>query len=202
MALTCKNASWIYCPGTREATADFATKLEAYVGGPPEQMRPSDQADVPAQQPAAQAQARLSRAHEDASRPGHPQSSPGQGPGAPVRVGGRHFSLSSLESLTSSRDFRRVYRTGRRARSDGITVWATYSNEPTTARVGMSIRARAGTAVVRNRFRRRAKAILRDVLPSGAEVVLHADATATGKNFQNLELCLRDALERAGVEYR
>ena len=28
MALTCENAAWIYCPGTREAAADFAIKLE------------------------------------------------------------------------------------------------------------------------------------------------------------------------------
>ena len=108
--------------------------------------------------------------------------------------------MSSLASITSSRDFRRVYRTGRRARSDGVTVWATQRPDLEGARVGMSVRARAGNAVVRNRFRRRARAILGSALPGGAEVVLHADASATGKNFQELDKCIREALGRAGIE--
>ena len=107
--------------------------------------------------------------------------------------------MSSLESITSSRDFRRVYRTGTRARSNGVTVWVSRRDELPAPRVGMSVRARAGGAVIRNRFRRRTRAILREVLPQGAEVVVHADATATGKNFQELDKCLRDALSRAGI---
>ena len=107
--------------------------------------------------------------------------------------------MSSLGSITSSRDFRRVYRTGKRARSDGITLWAVRTEEASIPRVGMSVRARAGGAVIRNRFRRRTRSILRDVLPEGTEVVVHADAVATGKNFQELDTCLKDALGRAGI---
>lgn len=107
--------------------------------------------------------------------------------------------MSALASITSSRDFRRVYRTGTRVRSDGVTLWVVSHGESGPARLGMSVRARAGNAVARNRFRRRTREIMRSTLPPGTEVVVHGDASATGKNFQELTDCLDAALTRAGV---
>lgn len=103
-------------------------------------------------------------------------------------------------SLTSSRDFRRVYRSGRRARDNGITVWAVRRDDDGDARLGMAIRASAGTAVERNRVRRRVRAIFRGYAPeTGRDVVVQATGDTTGKTFQELEEILGVALGRAGV---
>ncbi|MEA2517009.1 MAG: ribonuclease protein component [Actinomycetota bacterium] len=102
-------------------------------------------------------------------------------------------------SITSGRDFRRVYRSGTRVREDGVTVWAA-PNEAQVARLGLSIRASVGTAVERNRLRRRVREVFRALEPTpGIDVVVQASPAATGKTFQELADTLKVALTRAGV---
>jgi ribonuclease P protein component len=104
-------------------------------------------------------------------------------------------------SLSSGRDFQRVYRTGTKARADGITVWTTRSSAEPVTRLGIAIRASVGTAVQRNRLRRRVRAIMRAYRPApGLDVVIAADRCASSATFQELETHTRAALARAGVE--
>lgn len=106
-------------------------------------------------------------------------------------------------SIRSARDFRRVYRAGSKARSDGITVWAAPREEPGETRLGMSIRATAGSAVERNRLRRRAREIFRAFDPGpDADVVVTASPEAIGRNFQQLSEVMTSAFEKAGLRRR
>ena len=64
----------------------------------------------------------------------------------------------------------------------------------------MAIRVGAGSAVERNRVRRRVRAIFQGYVPeTGRDVVVQATNDATGKTFQELEELLGVALARAGV---
>lgn len=100
-------------------------------------------------------------------------------------------------SLSSGRDFRRVYRAGHKGRADGVTVWAAPAEHGDGGRVGIAIRAAAGTAVERNRLRRRIRAILRTLATAGHDVVVGADRSAARTDFQELGLHLGRALAEA-----
>jgi ribonuclease P protein component len=63
----------------------------------------------------------------------------------------------------------------------------------------MAVRATSGTAVERNRVRRRVREIFTAVDPSGVDIVVSATREAAGKNFQELKDVLVTALDRAGI---
>lgn len=109
--------------------------------------------------------------------------------------------MSSRSSLARSADFRRVYARGRRARRDGITVWvAPAEGEGRPTRLGLAVRASIGSAVQRNRVRRRLRAAFRAYeAPVGFDVVTRADPGLTGRNFQQLRDDLWAALAAAGL---
>lgn len=89
-------------------------------------------------------------------------------------------------SLRTARDFRRVYSEGVRARSDGLTLHLAPRAEP--GRLGLAIPKAVGSAVVRNRLRRRLRAAARACeLTRAADVVLGADREAAGLAYQELE---------------
>ena len=107
--------------------------------------------------------------------------------------------MAALTSLRSSRDFRRVYRTGRRVRADGVTVWAAPGDSEAT-RVGVAVPGSVGSAVTRNRLRRRLRAIVRDYPGrAGLEVVIAADRSAASLSYQELETHVAAALRAAGA---
>jgi ribonuclease P protein component len=65
----------------------------------------------------------------------------------------------------------------------------------------MSVRATVGTAVERNRLRRRLRAIFCSLDPGpGTDIVIAASKEAAGRNFQELQTVVGAALEKAGVE--
>jgi ribonuclease P protein component len=108
--------------------------------------------------------------------------------------------MTPRSSLRTRRDFARVYRSGRRARIDGVTVWAATASEPGPTRLGLTVPAATGGAVRRNRLRRRLREIVRAYRPDpGFDVVIKADAGATGRNFQELQQIVGEAFGRAGV---
>jgi ribonuclease P protein component len=109
----------------------------------------------------------------------------------------------SNASITAGRDFQRVYRSGKKVREDGLTIWAASRPDEGDTRLGMSIRAATGSAVERNRLRRRIREVFRAYDPApGSDVVLSATREAVGRNFQELQDVLVAALERAGVGRR
>ena len=103
-------------------------------------------------------------------------------------------------SLRTAREFSRVYRSGRRARVDGVTVWAAPALGPAPTRLGLAVPAGTGRAVTRNRLRRRLREIVRAYAPGdGLDVVIRADREAAGRNFQELDEVVVAALEQVGV---
>lgn len=110
--------------------------------------------------------------------------------------------MSPRASLARSADFRRVYARGKRARRDGITVWVAPAEAPAQpTRLGLAVRAALGSAVERNRVRRRLRAAFRAYEPrAGFDVVTRADEGLTGRNFQQLQEDLWAALAAAGCK--
>ncbi|HEU5409428.1 MAG TPA: ribonuclease P protein component [Candidatus Acidoferrales bacterium] len=100
--------------------------------------------------------------------------------------------------LVRRAEFDAVYREGRR-RSGGNFVIFARKNGLARGRFGMSVKKALGTAVVRNRIRRRVRAVLRlhrqEIAP-GWDIVIHPSrATATMK-FAQIETELLGLLPR------
>jgi ribonuclease P protein component len=130
------------------------------------------EAHVSTQQPEASQAARLSAADADPRRAGHRPVPAPERPRPAVGLIGRISDRATFDALR---------RDGRRARRDPVTVLflpATGAGADGDVRVAYSIGRRVGTAVDRNRVRRRLRAALRDVsrdgdgLASGAYLVL------------------------------
>jgi ribonuclease P protein component len=112
--------------------------------------------------------------------------------------------LSRPHRLTASRDFTRVVRAGARAGSRRLVVHASTDGGRAPARVGVVVGRAVGTAVVRNRVKRRLRHLAAarvSTLPDGAAVVLRALPPAATASYvdlgRDLDRALVRALERA-----
>ena len=159
-------------------------------------MLSDDEANIPAQYAPPEAQAWLPCSDENSSRPDHPEKPAGQGPHPAVRLRPASGTLRSPRSLSTKGDFAKVFAEGRRARADGLTVWALPRKECET-RLGLAVGTGAGGAAVRNRIRRRLRALVRSARPEGVDLVIGADSAATSLSYQQLEDHLKQALARA-----
>ena len=114
------------------------------------------EANVSTKQPQAGQTARLPSPHVDARRPGHHQGAPAQGPAQAV----------GLIWRVDRRDTFAALRHGRRHREGPLTVsWVT-GDPVEPPRVAYTIGRRVGSAVVRNRMRRRLRMIVREAAPT------------------------------------
>ncbi len=89
------------------------------------------------------------------------------------------MNMKRYVSLKNATDFNHVFRFGVRSRQGGITLLT--SPGPTEySRLGLVVGRRVGSAVVRNRVKRRLRAAVREVgLPHGVDcVVLGSKAVA------------------------
>lgn len=104
--------------------------------------------------------------------------------------------------LRSSRDFERVRRRGRQVA--GVYLTLQYVRQPQEAgptHVGFTVSKRVGSAVIRNRVKRRLREVTRRLrvrLPAGWDLVLVARPAAASAEYGVLagEFCL--LLQRAG----
>lgn len=104
----------------------------------------------------------------------------------------RHWS-----SIRSAQDFRRVYARGNRSTSPGMTVSAT-AGEGAELVVGLAVRKRTGSAVARNRVKRRLRGALDVLGPVGADAaVIQADESILSLPFQELVKTLRAGMVAA-----
>lgn len=98
--------------------------------------------------------------------------------------------------LTGRTAFAETYRTGERARRGAVLVIAA-AGEPGVPTVGVVAGKRVGSAVARNRAKRRLRAALREVpLETGTTYVVVADAPVVDVEFERLVDWLREALAR------
>ncbi len=104
--------------------------------------------------------------------------------------------LAKANRVTSAADYKRIVRTGRRRRG-ALTLTYGRPHEPgQPLRMGVIVAKNVGGAVVRNRVRRRIKAIgwelAREV--GGVDVVVRALPPASGAPFALLEGEVRSAV--------
>jgi ribonuclease P protein component len=106
--------------------------------------------------------------------------------------------MPSIEALSGKPHFRRVYASGRRCSRDGVTVIAC-SREDGPVRLGLSVGRSAGTAVVRNRIRRRLRAAVRGYGPAPADIVVVGRRELHSAPFSSVEENVNKCLARVGV---
>jgi len=155
----------------------------------------SDEADLSAQPVEAQAAPRLSHAHGNAGRP--------QGAGPPPRAGPQEaFGLTKAGDgrLRRRADFLAANAGGRFATPGFILLVRRRDDGEDGFRVGFTVTKRIGGSVVRNRLKRRLRAIARDVLPEagipGADHVLIGREAGVTRDFAAMRLDLARALRR------
>lgn len=85
-------------------------------------------------------------------------------------------------------------RNGRRAREGPLTV--IHRAEDTAPRVAFAVGRKVGPAVVRNRLRRRLRALWRATEPQGGDYLIVAAPAAAGLTFAQLGECLDAAMAR------
>ena len=103
--------------------------------------------------------------------------------------------------LTSAADIRRTYAEGRKASSPAVVAHVLLSGEARPPRIGVSAARGIGSAVQRNRAKRRIREAVRGLdrpLVDGADVMLVASRTAAALEFQELVSSVEAALGRAG----
>ena len=148
----------------------------------------SDEADFPAKQPGAGTPSRLSFADGDGGRP----------LGDPRAPGTRAQEAVGLSTLTRRRDFLAA-NAGRRAAMPGFVLLVRPRDDgDRTMRVGFTVTKKIGNAVVRNRMKRRLRALAREALPlrglAGADHVLIGRAGGIEREYAALTRELAKAL--------
>jgi ribonuclease P protein component len=101
----------------------------------------------------------------------------------------------SHQSLRSSRDFRRVLSDGKRRRKGGIVVVSS-PGQAGTPRLGLLVSKRCGTAVTRNRIKRRLRSAAQDLeFQPGTDYVIIATEQVDQAPFSKIRDWLGRALE-------
>jgi len=151
----------------------------------------SDEAHLPAEQPRPQAPARLPVAHGNGGRTQGAERAPGPRPQEAQR----------LNILCKRSDFLAA-NAGRRAATPGfILLVRNREDGDPVRRIGFTVSKKVGGAVVRNRMKRRFRALAREVLPvqghSGSDHVMIGRSGGIERDFGLLREDLAKALERA-----
>lgn len=145
------------------------------------------QAYLPTQEAPAAPRARVSDSHvPTGGRQGAPGATPERP--APFDPGGSPAWVRRGFRLTRSQDFDRAMRSGRSARSSTLAFFVS-DNELGRPRVGFAVSRKLGTAVVRNRVRRRLRELVRPLAATtrvGRDVVIVARAGALGAEYRRL----------------
>jgi ribonuclease P protein component len=147
----------------------------------------SREAYLPAQQPSPSPQARVSCSDEHPRRPCRAQVPSGQGPRSPVGL---------IDRVRQRDGFVRIRRDGARVRADPL--WCSYVLDPDLVppQVAFAIGRAVGTAVRRNRLRRRLRALLAssDVRPG--LYLIGAGPQACEHTFDDLDRSIRSMLDK------
>ena len=163
----------------------------------------SEQAHVPAQQPPAGEGPRIPRADADPGRPRRPRRAPPQGPRADLgltRAASENGGsvLPQQSRMRSPEEFKRTLRAGRRAGGSVVAGHLLLAAGPqpgdpvqkdTAPKVGLIVSRAVGSAVVRNRVKRRLRELMRRQLaslPGGSLLVLRAHPAAAGARQADL----------------
>ena len=150
----------------------------------------SDEAHLPAKQSRPRAAPRLPPSQRDGRRPQDPRGAPGARPQKAQR----------LTTIRKRADFLAA-NGGRRASTPGFVLQVRDRADGDAAkRVGFTVTKKIGGAVVRNRMKRRLRALARETLPgggfAGSDHVLIGRSGGIERNFALLREDLDRALEK------
>jgi len=150
----------------------------------------SDEAHLPAEQPRPQAASRVPQPHGDRERPQVPERPPRPRPQKAQR----------LITLKKRADFVAA-NSGKRATTPGFILLARHREDSDSSmRVGFTVTKKIGGAVIRNRMKRRFRALAREIVPTkgiaGADHVMIGRAKGVEREFGLLRSELLGALER------
>jgi len=109
--------------------------------------------------------------------------------------------LRAWVCLRNQRDFQRLYREGARYRGRLFTLLVRFAPDLDCLRAAVVAGKQVGGAVVRNRVKRRLRAILDALLPAGtagADLVIIAHPPAAEATYGDLAGAVGRALRRAG----
>jgi len=104
-------------------------------------------------------------------------------------------------SLTKNYEFKRLYSKGKSAASKYVVVYCMKTKKPGN-RLGITVSAKLGGAVQRNRIRRRLKEIYRlneSSLTAGYDIVLVARARTRGAGWNELHFSVMSLLNKLGL---
>jgi ribonuclease P protein component len=158
----------------------------------------SSEAHLSAQRPPPSQEARLPASHVDQGGSCRHPGAPPEGPGEAVGL---------IAPLRDRRSLQLVREQGHRGRAGPVTVRYAGPSEDGRLLVAFAIGRHTGTAVVRNRIRRRLRAALdemarADEVPSGAVIVTAGPSVATvpfSAVRRDLARALATAVTRAGA---
>jgi len=150
----------------------------------------SDEAHFPAEQSGPQAAARVSQPHGDGRRPQGAERAPRP----------RSQEAQRLVTIRKRSDFLAANR-GKRAPMPGFVLLVRpRGDDDSTMRVGFTVTKKVGNAVVRNRMKRRFRALAREILPdhgiAGAGHVLIGREGGIERDYASLVSELQRALKK------
>lgn len=159
------------------------------------------EANISAQQPSPSEAARLPAPHVDAGRPPDPAGAPSEGSPA---------ALGLIWRVRDRKTFEAFRRRGKRSRSGPVRVTYLPPVEPEgrqqPPRIAYVVGKRVGSAVVRNRMRRRLRGVVIELardqgspLAPGAYLI-GVDPTAVALSHEELRSNVRAALERVAED--
>ncbi len=107
--------------------------------------------------------------------------------------------LAKVNRLNKHGSFAYVYRNGKRVASTDLVLIYTPAK---SVRVGFSVSNKVGKAVVRNKVKRRLRAITQTALPElkGCQAIIAANPSAADKDFSSLDRQLTSLFLRAGLK--
>ena len=150
----------------------------------------SDEAHLPAEQPGPQAASRVPQPYGDGRRPQGSERSPGSRPQEAQRL-----------STITSRAAYLAANGGLRTTTPGfILLVRDREDSDPTMRVGFTVTKKIGGAVIRNRMKRRFRALAREIMPAkglvGCDHVMIGRAKGIERDFTSLRSELASALDR------
>jgi ribonuclease P protein component len=150
----------------------------------------SDEAHFSAEQPRPRTASRLPSPDVDSGRPC-------RDPGAPRA---RPSQAERLTTISARRDFLAANSAKRKATAGFVLLVRDRQDDDPAKRVGFTVTKKIGNAVVRNRMKRRFRALARDVIASqgvaGADHILIGRAGGVERDYATLRAELVKSLEK------